>query len=154
VEVRPTIRRYAILKMAKDCDAFGSFISLPPTWVSHFAWTHFTEEREKNIGSSYLSKTSVFFLICWSTQYTVNSVKRKTNHSPTNALFIKLGRFKLYIIIHMIFAPTCFGLRPSSESLYWAWLKLYIYVLIGYVVVWQHVCNRKVFFRIYSYICE
>jgi hypothetical protein len=39
----------------------------------------------------------------------------------------------------MIFAPTCFGLRPSSGSLYWAWLKLYIYVLIGYVVVWQHV---------------
>jgi hypothetical protein len=23
------------------------------------------------------------------------------------------------------------------------------YVLIGSVVVWQHVCNRKVFFRIY-----
>jgi hypothetical protein len=25
------------------------------------------------------------------------------------------------------------------------------YVLIGYVVVWQHVCNRKVFFRILEY---
>jgi hypothetical protein len=42
----------------------------------------------------------------------------KTDHSPTNALLIKLGRFKLYTIIHMNFAPTCFGLRPSSGSLY------------------------------------
>jgi hypothetical protein len=40
--------------------------------------------------------------------------------------------------IHLL-SPTCFGLRPSSGSLYLAWLKLYIYVLIGYVVVWQHV---------------
>jgi len=27
--------------------------------------------------------------------------------------------------IHIIIAPTCFGLRPSSGSLYRAWLKLH-----------------------------
>jgi len=26
--------------------------------------------------------------------------------------------------IHIIIAPTCFGFRPSSGSLYTAWLKL------------------------------
>jgi len=44
-------------------------------------------------------------------------------HSPTNALFIKLEKsFKIYIKIHTNIAPTCFGLRPSSGSLYWTWL--------------------------------
>jgi hypothetical protein len=38
----------------------------------------------------------------------------------------------------MKIAPTCFGLRPSSGSLYGAWLKLH-YIMLGYVVVWQHV---------------
>jgi hypothetical protein len=38
----------------------------------------------------------------------------------------------------MKIAPTCFGLRPSSGSLYGAWLKLH-YILLGYVVLWQHV---------------
>jgi hypothetical protein len=68
-------------------------------------------------------------------------LKSKTRHSPTNALFIKLGRFQLYTRIHINFAPTCFALRPSSGSLYWSWVKLClnIYVLIGYVLVWQHV---------------
>jgi hypothetical protein len=28
-------------------------------------------------------------------------------------------------------------------------VMLELYVLIGYVVVWQHVCNRKVFYNIY-----
>jgi hypothetical protein len=42
----------------------------------------------------------------------------KTVHSPTNALFIKPGRFKLYTRIHINFTPTCFGLRPSSGNLY------------------------------------
>jgi hypothetical protein len=35
----------------------------------------------------------------------------------------------------MNFAPANFGLRPSSGSLYWVWLKLYIYVLKDYVVM-------------------
>jgi hypothetical protein len=52
----------------------------------------------------------------WQRNYKLS--KAKTDHSPTNALFIKLGRFKLYTIIHMNFAPTCFGLRRSSGSLY------------------------------------
>jgi hypothetical protein len=38
----------------------------------------------------------------------------------------------------MKIAPTCFGVRPSSGSLYGAWLKLH-YILLGYVVLWQHV---------------
>jgi hypothetical protein len=45
-------------------------------------------------------------------------------HSPTNALFINLERFKIYTRIHTNVAPTCFGLRPSSGSLCYAWLKL------------------------------
>jgi hypothetical protein len=40
--------------------------------------------------------------------------KSKTAHSPTNALFIKLGRFKLYTRIHINIAPTRFGLRLRS----------------------------------------
>jgi hypothetical protein len=34
---------------------------------------------------------------------------------------LSLERFKMYTNI----APICFGLRPSSGSLYLAWLKLY-----------------------------
>jgi hypothetical protein len=37
---------------------------------------------------------------------------------------LNLGRFKMYPRIHTNIAPTCFGLRPSSGSLYFAWLKL------------------------------
>jgi len=32
--------------------------------------------------------------------------------------------FKIYIKMHNNIAPTCFGLRPSSGSLYRACLKL------------------------------
>ena len=32
----------------------------------------------------------------------------------------------IYIKIHINIAPTCFGLRPSSGSLHWTWLKLYL----------------------------
>ena len=46
-------------------------------------------------------------------------------HSPTNALFIKLGKVQIYVKIHIIIAPTYFGLRPSSGNLYRAWLKLH-----------------------------
>jgi len=46
-------------------------------------------------------------------------------HSPTNALLLNLEMFKIYIIIHINITPTCFGLRPSSGSLYRPWLKLY-----------------------------
>ena len=45
--------------------------------------------------------------------------------SPTNALFIKLGKVYIYTKIHIIIAPTCFGLRPSSGSLLRAWLNLH-----------------------------
>ena len=46
-------------------------------------------------------------------------------HSPTNPLFIKHRKLQIYIKIHIIIAPACFGLRPSSGSLYRAWLKLH-----------------------------
>jgi len=32
----------------------------------------------------------------------------------------------MYIKIHTNIAPTCFGLRSSSGSWYWTWLKLYL----------------------------
>ena len=58
-----------------------------------------------------------------------------TVHSPTNAL----------LLIYINIAPTRFGLQPSSGSLHWTWLKLYLcqnirwnYVVIYYAVVWQH----------------
>jgi hypothetical protein len=34
---------------------------------------------------------------------------------------LNLERFKIYTKIHTGVAPTCFGLRPSSGSLYWDW---------------------------------
>ena len=57
---------------------------------------------------------------------------------------LNLQKFKIYIKIHTNIAPTCFGLRPSSGSLYWTWLKLYFcknirwnYVVICYLVMWH-----------------
>jgi hypothetical protein len=41
-----------------------------------------------------------------------------TVHSPTNALLLNLEEFKIYIKIHINIAATCFGLRPSSGSVY------------------------------------
>jgi len=43
-------------------------------------------------------------------------------HSPTYALLLNLEKFKIYIKSHINIAPTCFGLRSSSGSLYRAWL--------------------------------
>jgi hypothetical protein len=37
---------------------------------------------------------------------------------------LNLERCKIYTIIHINIAPTCFGLRPSSASLHWARLTL------------------------------
>jgi hypothetical protein len=39
--------------------------------------------------------------------------------------FFILKTHYIYIKIHINIAPTCFGLRPSSGSLHWTWLKLY-----------------------------
>jgi len=39
---------------------------------------------------------------------------------------LNFEKFKIYIKIHTNIAPTYFGLRPSSGSLYWTWLKLYL----------------------------
>ena len=47
-------------------------------------------------------------------------------HSPTNALFYLKKYIKMCSKIHINIAPTCFGLRPSSGSLHWTWLKLYL----------------------------
>ena len=38
---------------------------------------------------------------------------------------LNLEKFEIYIKIHINIAPTCFGLPPSSGSLYRAWIKLY-----------------------------
>jgi hypothetical protein len=37
-------------------------------------------------------------------------------HSTTNALLLNLERFKIYTIIHINIAPTCFGLRQNENS--------------------------------------
>jgi hypothetical protein len=51
---------------------------------------------------------------------------------------LNLEKFKIYIKIHIKVAPSCFGLRPSSGSLYWAWQnyirtlgKIRRYILCG-----------------------
>jgi len=41
-----------------------------------------------------------------------------------NFLFKK--HIKIYIKIHINIAPTSFGFRPSSRSLHWTWLKIYL----------------------------
>jgi len=57
-------------------------------------------------------------------------------HPPTNALFyLKKKHIKIYIKIHINIASTRFGLRPSSGSLHWTWLKLYLCQNIR----WNHV---------------
>jgi len=47
-------------------------------------------------------------------------------HSPTNAHFYFKEHIKIYIEVHINIAFTCFGFRPSSGSLHWTWLKLYL----------------------------
>jgi len=39
---------------------------------------------------------------------------------------LNLEKFKIYIKTHINIPPTCFGLRPSSGSLYCTWLKLHL----------------------------
>ena len=91
-----------------------------------------------------------FFFYCWTVHFdicTVHSLKKLTlfkNH--INPLKVKLNpichllallearhilhvsgiRVKVYIKIHINIAPTYFGLRPSSGSLHWTWLKLHL----------------------------
>ena len=47
--------------------------------------------------------------------------------SLTNKCTFFKNHIKIYIKIHINIAPTCFGLQPSSGSLHWTWLKLYLY---------------------------
>ena len=47
-------------------------------------------------------------------------------HSQTTALSYFKRPIKIYIKMHLNIAPTFFGLRPSSGSLHWTWLKLYL----------------------------
>jgi len=42
-------------------------------------------------------------------------------------IFILKQQVKIYMKIHINIAPTCFDLRPSSGSLHWTCLKLYLY---------------------------
>jgi hypothetical protein len=44
---------------------------------------------------------------------------------PTNAILFNIWNIKIYIKTLFTVTPTCFGpCGPSSESLYWAWLRL------------------------------
>ena len=71
--------------------------------------------------TSCVVQISVIFFYCCTVQSDICTV-----HSPTNALFYFKEHIKIYIKIHINIAPTCFGLRPSSGSLHWTWLKLYL----------------------------
>jgi hypothetical protein len=48
----------------------------------------------------------------------------KAFHSPTDALLLILENSKIYIKTYIKIAPTCFGLRPSSEGLHLLKCKL------------------------------
>jgi len=39
--------------------------------------------------------------------------------------------------IHIVIAPTCFGLQPSPGSLYRVWIKLHFYWLTNKWADWQ-----------------
>jgi len=69
-----------------------------------------------------------FFPTCFSQGYEVglNPLGVCRVHSPTNALIYFEEHIKIYIKMHINIAPTCFGLRPTSGSLHWTWLKLYL----------------------------
>jgi hypothetical protein len=45
-------------------------------------------------------------------------------HSPTDALLLILENSKIYIKTYIKIAPTCFGLRSSSESLHLSLAKV------------------------------
>ena len=53
------------------------------------------------------------------------TLSKQFTHQQIHYL-LNLEKFKIYIKIHTNIALTCFGLRPSSGSLYWTWLKLYL----------------------------
>jgi hypothetical protein len=63
---------------------------------------------------------------------------------------LNLEMFKIYTIIHK-YRSYMFRSSTIIRELVLSLAKVMLehYVLIGYVVVWQHVCNRKVFFGIY-----
>jgi hypothetical protein len=79
--------------------------------------TYYVTLRRVRVTTVAVSKRQILIFF---NRYTVHS-DIDTVHSPTNSLSLDLERFK----IHTNVAHTCFGLRPSSGSLYWAWLKLY-----------------------------
>ena len=63
---------------------------------------------------------TVFFYRC-----TVHLDIIKIFYLPTDALYISaLENIKIYIKTYIKIAPTCFGLRPSSGSLYMSLAKV------------------------------
>ena len=78
----------------------------------------------------YILKGNVCILYL---KYLADSFYRCTVHCGIYVLYthqymhylLNLEKFKIYIKRHINIAPTCFGLRPSSGSLYRACLKLY-----------------------------
>ena len=81
------------------------------------------------------------------TGFIINIIKQPTPmySSLTNkCTFINLKiHIKIYIKIHINIAPTCFGLRPSSGSLHWTWLKLY-FRLCGSMLPHNRIINNYV----------
>jgi len=50
--------------------------------------------------------------------------------------FILKKHIKIYMKMHIYIAPTFYGLRPSSRSLHWTWLKL-----CGSMLPHNHIIN-------------
>jgi len=87
-----------------------------------------------NLAGCLQYNTMLLYFIMWVTQLNIWNFYRCTVHSdicrvhsPTNALLLIFKEhIKIYIKIHINIAATCFGLRLSSGSLHWTWLKLYL----------------------------
>jgi len=61
----------------------------------------------------------VLIFLHWSSSSNGDQI---SSHGP---IYVQLINKKQCTQMHINIAPTCFGLRPSSGSLYRAWLNLY-----------------------------
>jgi len=96
-------------------------------WVRSTRWeTHQSISRKTCQCLNLSTKLRPWNSWIWTRTSWLRISAKCRDHSPTNALFYLKKHVKIYIKIHINIASTCFGLRSSSGSLHWTWLKLYL----------------------------